>query len=157
MKPTILTTLIFLLFTVFCNAQTIQYDYDNAGNRIARRVIPMKQTAPKVVISEEEEEEAAEEPEEEAENVLAFTEKIGEIQTHIFPNPTKGILKIEISGANNSEEITLTLYSGQGATLVEQKIQQGNNTLDLSTYSTGWYILRLQTGDYRKEYKIIKE
>ena len=155
MKPTILTTLIFLLFTVFCNAQTIQYDYDNAGNRIARRVINITK-APKAVIPEEEEEEAAEEPEEEAENVLAFTEKIGEIQTHIFPNPTKGILKIEISGADKAEEITLTLYSGQGATLVEQKIQQGNNTLDLSTYSTGWYILRLQTGDYRKEYKIVK-
>jgi len=155
MKPTILTTLIFLVFTVFCNAQTIQYDYDNAGNRIARRVINITK-APKVVIPEEEEEEAAEEPEEEADNVLAFTEKIGEIQAHIFPNPTKGILKIEISDADKAEEITLTLYSGQGATLVEQKIQQGNNTLDLSTYSTGWYILRLQTGDYRKEYKIVK-
>jgi hypothetical protein len=151
MRAIIFTT-IMLLFSVFCNAQTVEYIYDNAGNRTARRVIQMSspETVKKALPD-------SDEPEEEQENPSVLEEILGKMQINIFPNPTKGILGIEIKDAGTTEEVALALYSGQGALMVERKIRQGHNTLDLSNYPPGWYILRLQTGDYRKEYKIIKE
>ncbi|MDR2887781.1 MAG: T9SS type A sorting domain-containing protein [Bacteroidales bacterium] len=148
MKP-VFFILIFLLTGIYCSAQTIEYVYDNAGNRTLRRIISMSAPQPA--------KRALPAPEEEPETPPLIDEMVGEMQVRIFPNPTKGILGIEIKGAEGDEEIALMLYGGQGALLLERKIRAGYSALDLSAYASGWYVLRLQSGSYRQEYKIVKE
>ncbi len=81
----------------------------------------------------------------------------GEREMKLYPNPTKGTLMIEIFGGNTEDEINLTLYDGQGKALTAQKVATGLNTLDLTHYPAGWYVMLIQAGNTRKEYKIIKE
>jgi hypothetical protein len=146
MKKLIITTIV-LAFVLLCQAQSIEYGYDNAGNRVSRRIIDMggPQNAKKSNAGVEDDSEAIAEQAEE--------EIITDRNVKIYPNPTKGILGIELYGEYTEEQSVLTLYNGQGALLVTQKVSEGRNVLDLSAYPAGWYILRVGG----KEYKIIKQ
>ena len=122
-------------------SQTISYGYDQAGNRVSRKIVSLgspqsaKQNTDKTVV----------------------TEPLGERTITVYPNPTKGILSIEIKGGNIEEVIHLYIYNGQGAMLYSAVAQQGLNPLHLTNYPSGWYILRVQSPENSKEFKIIKE
>ncbi len=142
-----LCNLLFLfafLSTSLCYSQDkIAYDYDMAGNRISRRIIELdsiqqvkqKPKADSTIVQDQ----------------LNFKE------IRIYPNPTPGILRIDISGEDNKENFQLQLINGNGIVLISQDAIIGSNELNLSTYAKGWYILRVISGDNRKEYKIIKK
>lgn len=142
-KPYFLFIICFAtLSTVFVNAQTIEYAYDMAGNRISRKVVTMPQgvkhdyhTSDSVVV----------------------TETIGERAISVYPNPTKGQLSVEISGGSSEDAIQLTVYDGQGKILITKKAEQGRTPLEMTTYPAGWYILRVTGGDKSKEFKIVKQ
>ena len=83
--------LIFLLSVVLSMwagldicAQRIKYTYDNAGNRLTRQKEIVIQT--RGALSDDEGEPSI------------YEEKLSETKVTIYPNPTRGILKIDISG-----------------------------------------------------------
>lgn len=82
---------------------------------------------------------------------------MGERTITVYPNPTQGILSIEIKGGDIEEVVHLYIYNGQGAMLYKAVAQQGLNPLNLTSYPSGWYILRVQLPEQGKEFKIIKE
>jgi len=135
---------IFLAAVIFqCNSQTISYDYDYAGNRISRKVVllpPPPQGAKKQVTDS-----------------VVVEDMLEDRNILVYPNPTKGILGVEITGGDWDEDILLILYNGQGVMLYHANAQQGINPVDMTAYPKGWYILRVQEGEKRKEFKVIKE
>ncbi len=140
-----LLTVFILLAAVIIqsNSQTISYDYDHAGNRISRKVVPLppppqgakKQLTDSVVVED----------------------MLGERNILVYPNPTKGTLGVEITGGDWDENIRLILYNGQGVMLYNANANQGINPVEMTVYPKGWYILRVQAGEQRKEFKVIKE
>lgn len=141
-------TLLHLLLAVFalhCGAQTVSYTYDQAGNRTSRTTItlpPPPQNAKQHT---------------EATDSVVVKDMIGERTITVFPNPTKGALGINIAGENYEDNMNITLFNGQGQLLINIKATIGLNSVDLTRYPAGWYILQLQTGTTKKEYKIIKQ
>lgn len=137
----ILISFFFLLSNQLA-AQTIGYDYDFAGNRIARRVIPLTKAPVK------------QQQQNESEPLL---DKVGERQITIYPNPTKGRMIIDIQGGNEKDGIRVQMFDPQGKQLMNSALQPGKTTIDISSYPGGYYIMRITAGTKAKEYKVIKE
>ncbi len=72
----------------------------------------------------------------------------------IFPNPTSGILHLEFAG-NNIQKIVISDIAGKQ--LIEKSEIQQNETIDLSGFESGMYILSIQTDKEMFSTKIVKE
>ncbi len=90
-------------------------------------------------------------------DTTVISDKLLERKINVYPNPTHGMLGVEIKGGNSDEEVRIIVYGGQGAQLHNIKAQTGVNPIDMSAAPNGWYILRIQAGNKRKEFKIIKK
>lgn len=72
----------------------------------------------------------------------------------IFPNPTNGMLHLEFAG-NNIQKIVISDIAGKQ--LIEKSEIQQNETIDLSAFENGMYILSIQTDKEMFSTKIVKE
>ena len=133
-------TLSLLLASVaFAQAPTqtvLQMDYDNAGNRIKREVITLGGGPTPVRLTD----------------TTIYTQE----DVKIYPNPTRGILNIEL--VNSSEEIdrTIEIYSLEGKLVKREMMETSTKTLDLSNTKNGVYYLNIYGGDKLVKWKVVK-
>ena len=85
-----------------------------------------------------------------------FDDKIADFNIKIYPNPTKGILKVEIPGLGD-QNARLAIYNLQGKQIVNNKVFNNLSTVNLSNYPPGMYILKILIGQKSSEWKIIKD
>ena len=121
--------------------QIVSYAYDNAGNRISRKIVNI--TPPPSHVKK-----AVEDP-------IPVEEQLGERKITVYPNPTKGALAVEITGGNDKDELRIMLISAQGVQLQNLKVEKGINPIDMHTYPPGWFILRVKAGDKMTEFKLL--
>ena len=125
--------LIFLLSVVLSMwagldicAQRIKYTYDNAGNRLTRQKEIVVQT--RGALSDEEE-------------PSVYEEELSETKVTIYPNPTRGMLKVDISGVEKFENARISLYDLTGKLLQQWAGISQSNEIDLSERTPGMYVL----------------
>ena len=123
------------------SAQSVTYAYDNAGNRTARTVTVAK--APQAP--------------EEMQSLTALSDRIAEKSVVIYPNPTKGMLSVEIKDYTESLKAEFRLMDMSGRTIIEQKAVGNNQTFDLSRQVAGIYLLQIRINGESAVWKIIKE
>jgi hypothetical protein len=58
-------------------------------------------------------------------------------QIKIYPNPSKGIFKIEL--VEKIENLEIVIYNSIGELVYKQVIKEGLNTIDVSKFSPGYY------------------
>lgn len=126
-------------------AQTVEYSYDQAGNRTSRQIVNLGSGSSQAKRNTE------------TADSIVVKDILGKLEVKIFPNPTKGALGVELTGINPEITTRISVYGGQGAQLYNVVATEGFNPLDFSKYPEGWYILRIEAGTERKEYKIIKQ
>ena len=73
----------------------------------------------------------------------------------IYPNPVHGILTVNIPGSPNGLTIA-RLYSSGGKLVYSATFQNGINSIDMSKYSSGVYLLNLKNTSETKNIKIVK-
>lgn len=146
-------TLLFITFTLFsllALAQSVQYEYDAAGNRVKRTIITLKSAKnasyPDTVKTQEQSK---------IEEQFKF-EKLAEGKIKIFPNPTKGALMIKLENIANLEGINLQLFNLNGTLLQSKQVNSSNSDFNMQDYAPGTYILRVSRQEEKLEYKIIK-
>lgn len=120
----------------------IVYTYDNAGNRLTRQKEIVIQTRG---VSDGEEEPSI------------YEEEIVETKITIYPNPTKGMLRVDISGVERFENAQISLYSLTGNLLQQWADASQSNAIDLSSQAQGMYILQIAIDGKVSNWKIIKE
>lgn len=74
----------------------------------------------------------------------------------IYPNPTKGIFNIDISGFEG-EERNIQVYDISGKKIREVRNSNNTEEIDLSRYSSGLYFVRIIINDKLYLEKIIKQ
>jgi len=122
-------------------AQTrFTFTYDGSGNRTGR-VIVLSQAASTNLS-----------PETTAE---VITDQLEDQQIRIYPNPAAGLLKLDFSSVSASGTI-LKVYDSKTRLLVNRQAQKTGNELSFCEYSPGSYILVIQSGEKKQEWKIIK-
>ncbi len=133
------------LFSLCTLSQTIAFDYDVSGNRIERIIMLQNgnkgggdeaTTLEKQVILDS-----------------AFDEGI----LRIYPNPTAGLLRIEIPSLWLDEhKAQIVLYDLNGRKLIE-KAALTDIEIDLSKQQNGIYILHIIRGGVISRWKVIKQ
>ena len=121
----------------------IKYTYDSAGNRLTRQKEIVIQT--RGALSDDEGEPST------------YEEKLSETKVTIYPNPTRGILKIDISGVEKFENARISLYDLTGKLLQQWAGISQSNTIDLSERTPGMYIMQVAYNGKISSWKIIKE
>jgi hypothetical protein len=146
--PTCLTLLLNLNVSA---AQCIQYSYDAAGNRTLRKAVTQEFTQARTKTHGEtmQDETAAQS------GTLEASKPTPRIT--VYPNPTHGLLVVNIVSSNPSAEVQVHLYSISGVLVQQWVITSGNSTLDISALMTGIYIMRVAQRDEQSEsWRIIK-
>jgi YD repeat-containing protein len=155
MMKTIKLILLFaglLLFFRASNAQNVTYGYDAAGNRISRTIVMQTSSFRSATIEEEEEEEEKEE-----EEATAYSEILSEVQIKIYPNPTKGLLHVEIQNLPPDVTARIALYQLSGKLLILKEDVTYSTEIDITGQPTGTYLLKIVAGKEQTEWKIIKQ
>lgn len=132
----------FLFANSQLNAQTVYFEYDQAGNRISGKTILMAR---------------AEVAEEEEEATTGFTEVIDEMTIKIYPNPTEGLIRVDFNNQPENELAKIILYDLSGKKITSKEGISGNAELDITTQPAGIYIMKIFVGNAQSEWKIIKK
>ena len=142
--------LLFLFLVLFAITGKVQcqsiisYAYDNAGNRISRKVVLFSSNPTHV-------------KKDTVSTPAPVAEQLGDRKITVYPNPTQGALAVDITGGNDKDEMQIVLISAQGIQLQVLKAVTGTTPVNMLHYPPGWYILRVQAGDKMTEFKIIKQ
>jgi len=144
MKRFCLLVTLLGLFSFLAESQTISFEYDKCGNRKGRVIVLQKSMEQNAIDSIEVKEDKT------------FSGLI----VKIYPNPTDGILQVEIlSNREYSEDdpvLQLFLYNMTGIAVEHQVASYGISTFDLSKQPTGVYILVFSYNNNLSRWKIIK-
>lgn len=112
------------------------FDYDAAGNRKIREY---KDITLKQGIYEE------------------GNEQIGVYGINIYPNPAKSFLELKISNLKKDSKAILKIVDVLGRLVMEKEKLSESNTLDVSKFTNGIYIMEIIIDGNRSNWKIIKE
>ncbi len=122
----------------------VVYDYDQAGNRTGRQYVEIPLANKSARIN-------APDPE-------PFVDQVGEKAIQIYPNPTRGNLKINIVGSDEDVNYRFGLYDMQGRELLKGAMSEyGEYPIEMGYLNSGVYMLILQSAEEKLTYKIIKE
>ena len=149
------TLFLFLAVPLFCMAQNPLprvYEYDDAGNRIVRKVLEVKYAPPAP-----------------PEDSLLFThyslldtknefyiEKLAQVEMKIYPNPATEKITLEISNFEKLQTGVFRLYNLNGQLLKECPVHSVTTELSLAGLTAGVYLLKVFMNDKTDEWKIIK-
>lgn len=133
-----------------CISQKVTFDYDASGNRISRNYIILKSA--KVTPAESSSQSTIKEPDKKP-----YKDKSGNADIIIYPNPTSGNLKVEIANFDFKQKSAIYVYDLQGKMIIQKSPATGSDIIDLSSYTNGLYIMKIELGDKISEWKIMKE
>jgi|NGEPerStandDraft_6_1074524.scaffolds.fasta_scaffold12445_1 hypothetical protein len=80
----------------------------------------------------------------------------GEIGFNVYPNPNKGLIKIDISNMPLNSVTELRLYDLTGNEIMLKKNFESHSEIDITQFKDGIYILRVRIGDKTFDWKVIK-
>ena len=139
MKQLLFFSVLFAGFTL--SAQNVNYTYDAAGNRTERVItLSSKSQSSKYLNA-----------------ATPLEDLLAERKVKIYPNPTKGILAVEIDNLEGDTKGEYSIHNAAGSLIKKQKAASGKTTFDLTSQPTGVYFLRIRLGDEVNTWKIIKE
>lgn len=117
----------------------VTYAYDKAGNRIARIItLTRSNTVNDSVLPPQ-------------------SEMLGEMEIKIYPNPTRGQLRVEIGGLPENAEGSVAVYSMSGKLMYNQAVRSAFTEIDISGRPAGTYILKIVAAGKVTTWKIVKE
>ena len=129
-------------FVINAFADRIVNNYDASGNRInSEKTIIFTRGANKG---------QAPEPE-------MFLDSLSSTRITIYPNPTEGDLRVDITGIEDFSGSELTINAANGAFLTRINPLQASNEVDMTTYKNGIYLFVIKINDEITTWKIIKK
>ena len=126
-----------LTATLVVYSQQLSYTYDAAGNRISRTIVLGLKSAD---VQKQE-----------------FTETIARKEIKIYPNPVESLLSVSIAGYDAGIVSECFVYNMAGALIKREKISGEITTLDMSSFSSGTYVLQISVNGEKSVWKIVKE
>jgi len=131
---------------------TILYEYDNAGNRVIRKVGRISLVPPSPGQSAD------------TSNLyktstianVRYLEEFGGVVFNIYPNPTDGQFRIEMKNGAAEDRVSIYLHS-IGGELIFRNENAGQSTLvDISQRDNGTYLLTFVVNQDKRTWKVIK-
>lgn len=132
---------IMLLFCVTSlHADRVLFTYDSSGNRISSH----KEISVRSLSSNSQEQ------------ASPLEETLSHHRVTVYPNPTDGPLRIDISGLSGTQGSSITIYNMLGNIVYYESSIRESNELDLTEYPVGMYIMLLRLEGETSTWKIIR-
>ena len=146
-KIMIITGILFLSLSYAFAQATVLFTYDAAGNRITRTINgKLNLTPPSSGENEVKQQE------------LVHKDLFANLEIRIFPNPTRGELRIDIAGLKEEQKYHLKVLNLSGKVLKSlENLKDVSHTLNISGFKSGTYLLEIQIDGIQEYWKIIKE
>lgn len=83
-----------------------------------------------------------------------------EVNTKVYPNPTSGLLKVEVIGDSPNgirDRVKVRVTSLTGVTLINKEETSCVFDIDLSNYSPGIYLVIISANNQTTCLKVVKE
>lgn len=131
-----------LLLCAFFNsvyADRILYTYDSSGNRTRARK--------EIVLRGEGSQEEDSQPRRESLSLRRVT---------IYPNPTQGEFRVEITGGESFDGASITIYGASGNVIYYDGEIEMTNDINLTPCSRGIYLMIIRIDGETSSWKIIK-
>ena len=129
--------IIFFLLSPICFSQTINFSYDASGNRVKREIIMNRYDT------------------KQKKNIY-FSEFLAKQQIKIYPNPTEGVIKIEISGLKKDDTGVAYIHNLKGIEICSSNTIFSPIQFDITSQTKGIYILTIRINESTTTWKIIK-
>jgi YD repeat-containing protein len=113
----------FILFmagiaaSVITYGQTVNFAYDDSGNRISRTTIVLKSTSGATNESNSNE---------------PFLDRMGDHSIFIYPNPVESELNVEIEGLEDNSDASISIIDQGGRLILHEDNLGRSNTINLS-------------------------
>ena len=111
----------------------ISYQYDAAGNRISREILFSQS------------------------QMAINTDMLGEHKITISPNPTEGLLRVEILDGGDAIDGDAMVYSANGSLVASAPLKSSVTELNIGSCPSGIYLLHIKQGNSKLVWKIIKK
>ncbi|WP_289869067.1 T9SS type A sorting domain-containing protein [uncultured Muribaculum sp.] len=138
LRPVWLTALVLCVWPM--HAQTVVFEYDNGGNRVRREAQATPQVQP------------AKAPPAKPGASPMLTDGIS-----IGPNPTTGIVKVEITGFGTGSVASICVYNTSGQLLLKTKATDPATEINIAGRPDGVYIFNVETGKSKTRSMIVKQ
>jgi YD repeat-containing protein len=143
MKTFITSVVLLLTVSVGVSGQRVSFNYDYAGNRTSRIIIMSSK-------SKQQQDTQEKQP-------AGFSEVLAGILINIYPNPTEGLIKVDIQNLPEGETANLNLYTLSGNLIVSKQKVTSSTEINITGQAAGIYILKIVAGKEQTEWKIIKK
>lgn len=131
--------LLLSAFLLSANADKVSFSYDSAGNRVRREIVIEKKSAPANAVAE------------------YFSDMLSEKEIKIYPNPTEGLLKVEICGYDDPDNCRISVYTMSGQLVLASDVTSPFTEVDITTQPDGMYIFLIVLNGEESTWKIIKK
>ena len=133
------------LLPVISSAQDrIEYNYDASGNRVKREIV---MPGPKAMAKQQNF----------SSDNQSFSDMLRDHSIKIYPNPTKGALRICISGLKGTDKCSLEVYTTLGVQILTKKVEADNIDINISNQPNGVYLLQITINGQSTTWKIVKQ
>ena len=127
-------------YSVGQSSFSYQFSYDNAGNLIKRECAVKVVAMVKSPVFDS-----------------LPHDSIGDEKVTIMPNPTQGMVTIQITPFNNSLPCQWNLFDYNGQLILTNTSKTDAFNIDLTNKPAGFYLLQIIHGQQTSKWKIIKE
>ena len=121
-------------------SQSVRFAYDEAGNRVKREIIISKQKAGAQAST--------------SDGKKVYSDMLDDVEVKVYPNPTKGNLKVGVSHADLP--FTVQVFSSAGHVVGTYKSNNGYVDVDITNQPNGLYVLVISMSGKESTWKIIK-
>jgi hypothetical protein len=175
MKPLIFSFRLFMVciisafFFMQAHAQLAmqEYMYDDAGNRIIRRIVPLAKQAQHDSIAQADTSSAQHQQTasalQDADNSnygqtadIQYSGTLGDYTINVYPNPTPGLLKVQLAEYTNKLKAEIRVYDLQNKLLLTKAIRSEFTQMDFSALPEGIYLMNIHMDSVLSPWKIIK-
>jgi len=142
----LLTIVLSIGSNIRVSAQTdVSFHYDINGNRI-NRIIELKKSSIEIdsIYKDETKKEI-------------ITEELGELKISIYPNPTKGKIRLILVGFDPSLPSSFCIFNINGILIENIEPATESKEIDLSGRADGVYILIISANNESSKWSIIKQ
>lgn len=146
------TIIILILSIGVCQGQTIDYGYDNSGNRTSRSVIHLLSSTGGSMSSNISNKTAIDEADDQKETTLSSNNN-GIV---IYPNPVSSELFIENQKSDNQILQKIKVFNSNGQVLYARENVLGDVTVPFHHLPRGSYVLWVLMNNQVWRYEIIK-
>ncbi len=85
------------------------------------------------------------------------SDNIGGMEIRVYPNPTTGMLRVQITPFNDGLKAEIKLFDFSNKLLFKISCAAEYTAVDLSSYATGTYLMSIAINGKLSSWKIVKE